>query len=50
VETARKAIALAGQQKKQRLLESISAKLPLYQAGTAYRQPPALPAPQAGRP
>jgi tetratricopeptide (TPR) repeat protein len=50
VETARKAIALAGQQKKQRLLASISAKLPLYQAGTAYRQPPALPAPQAGRP
>jgi hypothetical protein len=33
-----------------RVLESISAKLPLYQAGTAYRQPPALPAPQAGQP
>ena len=32
------AIALARQQKDQGLLESINAKLPLYQAGTAYRQ------------
>jgi tetratricopeptide (TPR) repeat protein len=49
-ETARKAIALARQQKKQELLESINAKLSFYRAGTAYRQPPSPPAEKPTRP
>jgi tetratricopeptide (TPR) repeat protein len=50
VETAQKAIALARRQKKQALEKSLSAKLPLYQAGKAYRQPPFSPTEKATRP
>ena len=38
VQTARKALELATQQNKQALARSIQAKLPLYQAGTPFRQ------------
>jgi tetratricopeptide (TPR) repeat protein len=50
VETARKAIALARQQKKHGLTASINAKLPLYQAGTPYRQAQSSTAKKATRP
>ena len=38
VETARKALALATQQNNQSLAESIKVKLPLYEAGTPFRE------------
>ena len=48
VQTARKALELATQQNKQALARSIQAKLPLYEAGTPFREPqqpsPARPA------
>jgi tetratricopeptide (TPR) repeat protein len=50
VEAAQKAIALARQQKKRALVESLSAKLPLYEAGKAYRQPPFSPGEKASGP
>jgi hypothetical protein len=40
VQTAHKAIDLATQQNKQALAESIKAKIPLYEAGTPFRQLP----------
>jgi Flp pilus assembly protein TadD len=45
VETARKALKLATQQNNEPLAESIKAKIPLYEAGTPFRekQQPALP-------
>ena len=45
VQTAHKAVDLATQQNKQPLAESIKAKIPLYEAGTPFRekQPPAPP-------
>ena len=39
VQTARKALELATQQNKQALAESLKAKIPLYEAGTAFREP-----------
>ena len=39
VQTARKALELATQQNKQALAESIKAKIPLYEAGTPFREP-----------
>ncbi len=39
VQTARNALELATRQNKQALVESLQAKLPLYQAGTPFRQP-----------
>ena len=39
VQTARKALELATQQNKQALARSIQAKLPLYEAGTPFREP-----------
>ncbi len=39
VQTARKALDLATQQNKQALAESIKAKVPLYEAGTPFREP-----------
>ena len=48
VQTARKALELAAQQNTQALVESLQAKLPLYEAGTPFREPqqpsPARPA------
>jgi tetratricopeptide (TPR) repeat protein len=38
VETARKALALATQQNKPSLIESVKVKLPLYEAGTPFRE------------
>jgi hypothetical protein len=46
VETARTALDLAGQQGKISPAESIAAKIPLYEAGTPFREKP-HPAPAA---
>ncbi len=40
VQTGRKALELATQQNKQSLAESIKAKIPLYEAGTPFREIP----------
>ena len=39
LETAHKAVKLAAEQSKQPLAESIKAKIPLYEAGTPFREP-----------
>jgi hypothetical protein len=40
LETAHKAVRLATEQKKQSLAESLKAKIPLYEAGTPFRETP----------
>ena len=42
--TDARAVDLAAQQNRRTLAESIAAKIPLYQAGTPYHEPPASPA------
>ena len=45
VETAQNALELAARQKKQGLVDSLKAKVPLYEARTPFRETPSAPTP-----